>query len=222
MNGAKPGGGGPDDRPGSGRRLRTLVYDTVKDRIVTGHYQPGEWLSVDQLSESLGVSRQPVMDALRTLSAEWMVEIVPQVGCRVAEYEDQAILDFLRYVGGLQGRMAALAAERRTLDQMQRLRELATAVAEAPTWEPRATEAFHDVILEAAHSHLLERICGQTWSLGNYVWGVLIPDRYDEQARDRHRREFIVRVADAIESQDAELARLYATAWLLGPLAMRV
>lgn len=211
-----------NERPAGGRRLRTVVYDTLKDGIISGRYQPSEWLSVESLSESLGVSRQPVMDALRILSAEWMVEIVPQVGSRVAAYDEQAILDFLRNVGVLQGRVVALAAERRTDEQMQRLRALATSVATAETFEFRDTDMFHRVILEAAHSALLEKICGQTWRFGNYVWSILIPHRYDERARDLHRRELIVHVADAIEIQDGELAQLYATAWLLGPLAMRI
>ena len=59
-----------------------------------GRYPAGERLPTDDLRVEFGVSKQPVMEALRRLSSDGMVEIVPQVGCRVTRYELQEVEDF--------------------------------------------------------------------------------------------------------------------------------
>src|SRR5215470_3244264 len=85
------------DRPGpaadvrpvavsSGRRLAPVVYDLLKERLLEGEFQAGERLSVEALKAEFGVSKQPVMEALRRLSSEGLVEIIPQVGCRIPVY----------------------------------------------------------------------------------------------------------------------------------------
>src|ERR671930_190560 len=81
------------------RRLASAVYDQLKQGILSGEYPPETWLSVEELCQHFQVSRQPVMEAMRRLSGEWLVEIVPQVGCRVAEYDQQAIDDFISIFG---------------------------------------------------------------------------------------------------------------------------
>src|SRR4051812_49496730 len=49
-------------------RLSTYVYDGIKESLLDGDRQAGERLSVDELTRTYGVSKQPVMDALRRLS----------------------------------------------------------------------------------------------------------------------------------------------------------
>lgn len=71
------------------RRLAETVYDEVKDAIIRGVLAPGEKVSVEELCTQFGVSRQPVMEAMRRLSGDWFVDIVPQVGCRVCDYSAQ-------------------------------------------------------------------------------------------------------------------------------------
>src|SRR3954447_14808976 len=81
------------------RRLASTVYDQLKQGIVSGEYPPETWLSVEDLCHDFQVSRQPVMEAMRRLSGEWLVEIVPQVGCRVASYPAPALRDFMAIFG---------------------------------------------------------------------------------------------------------------------------
>ena len=65
----------------TGGPLNHAVYDLLKERLLEGHYPAGTRLPTDDLRLELGVSKQPVMEALRRLSADGMIEIVPQVGC---------------------------------------------------------------------------------------------------------------------------------------------
>jgi DNA-binding transcriptional MocR family regulator len=121
------GDSSPGVRPvavSSGRRLAPVVYDLLKDRLLEGEYQSGERLSVESLKAEFGVSKQPVMEALRRLSSEGLVEIIPQVGCRVPVYDGADVTDFFAIFGGMEGAVAGVAAQRCTDAQVDQLADV--------------------------------------------------------------------------------------------------
>ncbi len=63
----------------SHRTLREVVADELRQMIMTGALQPGERLFEDRLAEQLGVSRNPVREAIRALEGTGLVEVVPRV-----------------------------------------------------------------------------------------------------------------------------------------------
>jgi DNA-binding GntR family transcriptional regulator len=84
----------------------------VKEQVLDGVYPRDNWLLVEQIAASLEVSRQPVMDALKRLSIEGFITIIPQVGCRIRSYTVEEITDFYRLFAEGEGLVAELAAER--------------------------------------------------------------------------------------------------------------
>jgi DNA-binding GntR family transcriptional regulator len=68
-----------------------------------GHMQPVT-VFVEDLANELGVSKQPVMEALRRLSAESFVVITPQVACRVIEYDFDEIFAFFQMMAAVEAR----------------------------------------------------------------------------------------------------------------------
>ena len=64
--------------------LRDLVTDEIRRRILTGALPPGDRLVEDRLAEDLGVSRNPVREAIRVLATEGLVEVTPRRGAAVA------------------------------------------------------------------------------------------------------------------------------------------
>jgi DNA-binding GntR family transcriptional regulator len=62
----------------SGKRLALLIYDLLKERLLEGGYRAGERLPVEALKTEFGVSKQPIMDALRRLASDGRVDIIPQ------------------------------------------------------------------------------------------------------------------------------------------------
>jgi DNA-binding GntR family transcriptional regulator len=125
-----------NDQFGSGpARAGGRVYSVLKDRLLDGVYRGGDRLRVEDLSSELGVSKQPVMETLRRLSAEQLVVITPQVGCRVIEYDLDEIFDFFQMMAAVDGTATAMAATRRTSDDLRRL-ELISAQIGALVDEP--------------------------------------------------------------------------------------
>lgn len=75
-----------------------VIYEHLRNRIISLSLKPGEELPILELSKELGVSRSPVRDALMRLQGEALVEIVPQKGCwvKAIDVERAAEERFLR------------------------------------------------------------------------------------------------------------------------------
>lgn len=71
--------------------LASDVYQRIRDAIFSGELTAGARLDVRELSEALGVSSQPVKEALSRLSLESLVVIRPRVGTFVRTLVDADI-----------------------------------------------------------------------------------------------------------------------------------
>jgi DNA-binding GntR family transcriptional regulator len=109
----------------SGRpRLHDLAYAYLKDLLFHGGLEPGDQISTEGVGRALSVSRAPVTDAIRRLTVEGLLEVHPQVGCRVVSPVPAEVADFYQLFAATEGVIARMAAERRTSNQAEGLREL--------------------------------------------------------------------------------------------------
>ena len=76
---------------GSGSRW---AYETIRNRILSLELAPGAGLDEQELIASLGVSRTPIREALIQLSAEGLVEMLPNRGARVAKIDLPGVREF--------------------------------------------------------------------------------------------------------------------------------
>lgn len=98
--------------PGRAPRA-TIAYEWLKRRLLSGQYAFGEELQLVEIAKEVAVSRQPVMEAAKRLQLEGFVEIIPQVGCRVAMPSQEAVEDLFEVFATLEALVTRLAAERR-------------------------------------------------------------------------------------------------------------
>ncbi|MCB1995929.1 MAG: GntR family transcriptional regulator [Rhodoferax sp.] len=90
------------------------AYRTLVDAISSGALAPGERIVQEALAEQLAVSRQPVLQALRLLKADGLVQDAPGRGLRVTPLDAGLIAQVYAVRGALDGLAARLAAGRRT------------------------------------------------------------------------------------------------------------
>ena len=64
--------------------LASLTLDSLRERILRGHFPEGEPLRQDAIADELGVSRIPVREALRQLESEGLVTFQPHRGAVVS------------------------------------------------------------------------------------------------------------------------------------------
>ncbi|MDF1606850.1 GntR family transcriptional regulator [Hoeflea sp. YIM 152468] len=78
--------------------LAQKVYVSLKQAILSLAFRPGEILQKSEICRELGVSRSPVAEAVARLSAEGLVNVIPQAGTFVARFSMAEIREgaFLR------------------------------------------------------------------------------------------------------------------------------
>lgn len=92
--------------------LGAQATDRLRALIRSGELPPGTRLLEMELSELLGVSRQPIREALRNLEREGLVEITPNRGAVIAGWTQQDILDLYDVRKALEPVAVRFAAER--------------------------------------------------------------------------------------------------------------
>jgi DNA-binding GntR family transcriptional regulator len=110
MSTGLPGGGMPA-RPGP---LRDRVHEALLDLITSRALPPGRHLVESELARHLGVSRQPVREALQRLSTEGWVDLRPAQGAFVhepTETEAEQLGTVRTLLEGEAARLAATAAD---------------------------------------------------------------------------------------------------------------
>ena len=103
--------------------LRDVVFNTLRDAILTGKLQPGERLMENQLAEKLGVSRTPIREALRMLKLENLVELTPRKGAQVLDMSEKDIVNVLEIREVLEGLAAQLACKKMTSETLEELKK---------------------------------------------------------------------------------------------------
>jgi DNA-binding GntR family transcriptional regulator len=71
----------------------SIAYDSLKKSILTNVIKPGDYLSENQVAQSLGMSRTPVREAIKVLASEGLVEIHNGVGIFVKRVTTKEISD---------------------------------------------------------------------------------------------------------------------------------
>lgn len=99
------------------------AYLYLRDLFTSGNrYNPGDKISVEELSRELGVSRTPLWGAIKRLEAEGIVEIAPRLGVYLIDYDPNRVLDIYLAREALEGMAARLAAEKIEPRQIELLR----------------------------------------------------------------------------------------------------
>ncbi|WP_309681091.1 GntR family transcriptional regulator [Polaromonas sp.] len=90
--------------------LHQQVADTLREQIFAGQLAPGSFLDELTLCERLEISRTPLREALKVLTAEGLLRHEPRRGCFVNEVTEQDLDDIFPVIALLEGRCAYEAA----------------------------------------------------------------------------------------------------------------
>ena len=143
--------------------LRDVVFNTLRDAILTGKLVPGERLMENQLADKLGVSRTPVREALRMLELENLVELVPRKGAQVLDMSEKDITNILEVRSALEGLATSVACKKMSKEDLQQLKNMEVdfekAVADNDVERfVDIDEDFHDLIFSATENDKLINI----------------------------------------------------------------
>jgi len=196
---------------GAYRTMQEIVYDTIRDAILSGRYQPGQRLIADELAREVGVSRMPVREALHRLEATGLVTLMPHRAAVVNELSESEIIEIYHIravLDGLATRQAAPHLTKADYDRLNALLDEMAAAAKAKDLDRvlRVNRDFHQLIWQAAHSprlhSLLENLYDASQRFRNI--SILLPGRL-ERLTQEHRR-----IAQALARGDVNKAERFA------------
>ncbi len=140
--------------------LHQEVADTLRNQIFSGELPAGGFLDEPALCARLEISRTPLREALKVLSAEGLLRHEPRRGCFVNEVTEQDLDDIFPVLALLEGRCAYEAARNATDDELEALTTLHERLgghAEAGRFNDYYTTnlAIHEAIILLANNRWL-------------------------------------------------------------------
>jgi DNA-binding GntR family transcriptional regulator len=160
--------------------LSQQAYQTIRHKIVSLELPPGSVIDENQLRKELKLGRTPIREALKRLSLEKLVTIVPRRGMFITDIgiTDSQRLFELRLV--LEGMAAELAARRGRESHWRRMEaELAKieSVAESSNNETLIAidEACHLIMYEATDNEFLIDVLNTLYALSLRLWHYSLP-----------------------------------------------
>jgi len=141
------------------RSLTSIVADQIRELIITGKLQLGEQLSENTLSEQLGVSRTPVREAFLRLEAERLVQVRPQRGTFVFQYDGTELREICELREVLETGALRIATDRDRRKLTALLSEKVEAAEPVVALGPAAYQAhdtgFHETLVRASDNREL-------------------------------------------------------------------
>lgn len=101
--------------------LHGRVVDELRQRILNRQLKPGERLVEERLANELGVSRNPVREAIRVLASEGLVEVNARRGASVITISEQEARETIEVRALLEGQNARQAARRQNKEVIKRI-----------------------------------------------------------------------------------------------------
>jgi DNA-binding GntR family transcriptional regulator len=179
------------------------VYKTLLDAISAGTLAPGERITQEDLAEKLNVSRSPVLQALRLLKKDGLLEEAPGRGLVVTMLDPIRIGHLYQVRGALDALAARLAAQNRAnipAVLIERGRKAATGTDVNALID--ADMAFHKAIYEASGNPLIVENAMLHWIHVRRVMGAVLQRQLGRTGIwDEHAA-----IAKAIQEGDADRA----------------
>lgn len=188
--------------------LREIVFETLREAILSAKLEPGERLMEIQLAEEMGVSRTPVREAIRKLELEGFVVMIPRKGAYVAGISQKDVTDVFEVRAALEALAAGLAAERATDEEIEKLDRSLLAYSEQTIKQDingivESDTDFHDLLYKCSRNGRLQTIITHLREIIQRVRTVSLsqPGR-SRDAVEEHRQ-----IVDAIAERNVELAQ---------------
>jgi GntR family transcriptional regulator, rspAB operon transcriptional repressor len=187
--------------------LAEQAYEEIKRRILSLEFGPGQFFNELMICDITGFSRSPVHHAIQRLKIEGLVDIIPRKGLQIRRESLDEIHDLLEARWAVEANVAALAAQRRTDEQVARLQALVDMLSGLTQDADRdkfmqIDHDFHAVVAEAAGNQALAEILRSLHERSARLWKLRLWAAGDlAHTQDEHRA-----VLDAIVARDGDAA----------------
>lgn len=120
------------------------AYDMLSQKIIKGEYEPGKRLVRRQLAQELGVSPIPILEAMKRLEQDGLIEYRAHWGSIVTIPTIERVMDMFAFREALECQVARILATKITKAESEKLMELAEKLDEY-RYEGKETEAVTEL-----------------------------------------------------------------------------
>ncbi|MEJ0066169.1 MAG: GntR family transcriptional regulator [Caulobacteraceae bacterium] len=198
----------PRQRDGvqSAETVVEYAINAIREQIRDGRLGQGQRLVVADVTRKLGVSNGPVREAIRRLTGEGLVEIVPHKGAAVREFSNRDVREIFEVREVVEGLAARLAAERigpgDSADRLRAVQAESRAVLDGGKAYIEHNHSFHELIYAlAANARVQEQARQLTLPIYRLRMHQLMNPAYARTSAAEHRL-----IVDAILSGDGAAA----------------
>ena len=173
--------------------LRDLVFNTLRQAILTGELKPGERLMEIHLADKLGVSRTPIREAIRKLELEGLVIMIPRRGAEVAQITEKSMSDVLEVRRTLDALCAELACDRISEEGLAALKDACGQFEQCVAGRDaqriaQADVALHDIILQATgNQRLIQMVNNLAEQMYRYRFEYIKDSSQHERLVEEHK-----------------------------------
>jgi DNA-binding GntR family transcriptional regulator len=189
--------------------LHGQVIAELRQAILTGRLKAGERLVEERIADELGVSRNPVREAIRVLASEGLIEVAARRGASVAVMSEQEARETIEVRALLEGHNARLAARRhdgRVIKRIEAVLNKGTAAVAAGQFDRlfEFNQEFHNELAAAGQNGVLGELLQKLRDRTAMLFAPMSPSR---QARSWNEHASILRaIIDGDERVAATLA----------------
>ena len=192
--------------------LAEQVYQELKHEIISGHYKPGEKITISSLADALGVSPTPVREAIRLLIAGGGLDLKPNHSVTVAALSVEEYTEVSRIRMELEGMAAAEAARRRSERQLRNFIETndkLEAARKAGRFETvlQHNRAFHFALVDMAGMPILRAVLESLWLRSGPLLNLLYEHQYRKPIANHPHDQLVKAIRDGDATRAAKAIR---------------
>ncbi len=188
--------------------LDQKVYSQLKSMILDQKLKPGSKIYQEKLAEDLGISRTPLVNALKKLEQEHLITAVPRRGFYTRHFSKEEMINIFELREVLEGLAARRAAIRISENQIQKLRNF---FKDFKTFEDNGSlekyakedRRFHNYLIKIGGDDLLSSIL-ETYSVITFSYLVGFRGGLVRPPRETIREH--LSIIEAIAKRNPEMA----------------
>jgi len=194
------------------KTLHEEIANNLREMIMSGELKEGDKIKEDKLCAVMGISKTPLREALRVLSAEGLIRLIPNRGSYVTTPTFDEIKEMFDVMSVLEGVCARTAAEKMSTGDLKKLEKIHHQLEKNFRLKDQKqyihhNNLYHALVQELAGNKTLNQIVnGLRQKILLYRFKSLNLSGRFEQSIQEHRD-----LLEAFRNRDAEKAELLMT-----------
>jgi DNA-binding GntR family transcriptional regulator len=189
------------------RTKADIVYDELRERILSGQLRPGDRVPISRVARELGVSDIPAREGVKRLEADGLLEFATHKGAVVPRMGRHEIEELFAIRAELEALAVRRAAAEITADQLAELRRILDAMAEAEASGDiaaygRLNREFHLCAYAAQSFAKLRSMIGSLWDSTDWCRRIFSTDTESLRASSAEHEA----IYDALARGDGDAA----------------